>query len=133
MTLGVEEKKALIAYRLQKAYTSLTEARDNAQLGHWNLTASRLYYSVYYAATALLADRGIVTHTHAGLIRVIGMEFVSKGVLTREEGRLLSRLFDMRQTGDYDDFFEWTEEDVAPLFDKTLSLIQRLEHLIETK
>ncbi|MBS7199309.1 MAG: HEPN domain-containing protein [Bacteroidales bacterium] len=61
------------------------------------------------------------------------MEFVSKGILTREEGRLLSRLFDMRQTGDYDDFFEWTEEDVEPLFERTVSLIQRLESLIEIK
>lgn len=133
MTLGTEEKKAIITYRMQKAYASMTEARDNGQLGHWNLVASRLYYSVYYAATALLVDRGIVTHTHAGLIRVMGMEFVTKGLLTKEEGRLLSRLFDMRQTGDYDDFLEWMEEDVAPLFDKSLKLVQSIESLIETK
>lgn len=58
---------------------------------------------------------------------------MTKGLLTKEEGRLLSRLFDMRQTGDYDDFLEWTEEDVAPLFDKSLKLIQSIESLIETK
>lgn len=132
MTLELEEKNALIAYRLQKAYKSLKEAQDNAGLGHWTLAANRLYYSVYYAATALLINQNIETHTHSGMIRLIGMRFVNEGVLTKEEGRLLSRLFDMRQTGDYDDFFEWTEEDVEPFFDKALSLIQKIEELIKT-
>lgn len=85
----------------------------------------------YYAATALLIDRGIETRTHVGMIRVVGMEFVNKGVLTKEDGRLLSRLFDMRQSGDYDDFIEWTEEDVSPFFDKALVLIHKIEELIE--
>lgn len=130
MTLGAEEKSALIRYRVQKAYTTLTEARDNANLGHWTLAANRLYYSVYHVSTALLLDRNIEAHTHAGIIRLIGMKFVNEGILTKEEGRLLSRLFEMRQMGDYDDFIEWTEEEVCPLFDRVLCLIQKMESLI---
>lgn len=130
MTLGPEEKRAIIQYRMQKAYNSLTEARDNGEMGHWTLAASRLYYAAYYALSALLTVRNIVTRTHAGLIRVVGLEFVSKEVLTKEEGKLLSRLFDMRQSGDYDDFFEWTEEDVRPYFEKTEQLIHKIEELI---
>ena len=99
-------------------------------IGHWTLAASRLYYAAYYALSVLLTVRNIVTRTHAGLIRVVGLEFVSKEVLTKEEGRLLSRLFDMRQSGDYDDFFEWTEEDVRPYFEKTEQLIRKIEELI---
>ena len=33
----------------------------------------------------------------------------------------------MRQSGDYDDFFEWTEEDVRPCFEKTEQLIHKIE------
>lgn len=131
MTLSIEEKRALITYRIQKAYVTLTEAKDCGACGHWTLAANRLYYSVYYAATALLADRDIVTRTHAGVIRLMGLEFISKGILSREEGSLLARLFEMRQGGDYDDFLEWTEEDVAPLFEKVQSLIERMEGLIK--
>lgn len=133
MTLGPEEKRAIIQYRMQKAYNSLTEARDNGEMGHWTLAANRLYYAVYYALTALLTHRGIVTHTHAGLIRVVGLEFVRNEILTRDDGRLLSRLFDMRQSGDYDDFFEWTEEDVRPYFEKTEQLILKIEGLIRSE
>ncbi len=33
--------------------------------------------------------------------------------------KLFSRLFERRQTGDYDDLFDLTEEDVQPLFSDT--------------
>lgn len=33
----------------------------------------------------------------------------------------------MRQTGDYDDLFDWTEEDITPLFPKVDSLIRKLK------
>ena len=130
MTLSKEEKRALVTYRMQKAYNTVIEAEDNAKSGHWTLAANRLYYALYYAASALLLSQGFIAHTHAGVIRIIGLEFVVKGILTKEDGRLFSRLFEMRQGGDYDDFFEWTEEDVAPYFEKVVVLIRKLEGLI---
>ena len=60
MTLSIEERKAIIEYRIEKSWGSFQEAQDNAQLGHWSLAASRLYYAAYYMASALLVDKGIV-------------------------------------------------------------------------
>ena len=130
MTLSKEEKRALVTYRMQKAYNTVIEAEDNAKSGHWTLAANRLYYALYYAASALLLSQGFIAHTHAGVIRIIGLEFVVKGILTKEDGRLFSRLFEMRQGGDYDDFLEWTKEDVSPYFEKVLALIGKIEKLI---
>ena len=45
--------------------------------------------------------------------------------------RLVSRLQNMRHAGDYDDMFDWAEEDVKPLFNRTELLIvssQKLAH-----
>jgi hypothetical protein len=36
----------------------------------------------------------------------------------------------MRQTGDYDDLYDWTEEDVSPLFEKTANLLTKMENLL---
>lgn len=130
MTLSKEEKRALVTYRMQKAYNTVIEAEDNAKSGHWTLAANRLYYALYYAASALLLSQGFIAHTHAGVIRIIGLEFVVKGILTKEDGRLFSRLFEMRQGGDYDDFLEWTKEDVSPYFEKVVALIGKIEKLI---
>lgn len=61
MALTIDDKKAIIAYRIQKSESAMIEARDNARLGHWNLVANRLYYAVFHLATALLIDKGYST------------------------------------------------------------------------
>jgi len=108
----------------------MNEARDNAELGHWSLVANRLYYALFHAASALLISKGFSVKTHGGVISVLGKELVKTGLLTLEEGNLYSRLYNMRQTGDYDDLFDWTEQDVSPLISKTEALIERMKSLL---
>ena len=133
MTLSIDEKKAIIKYRIGKAWNSVREAEDNGGLGYWTLAASRLYYAVYCMASALLVDKGLVARSHSGIIHIIGAEFVNNNLLSKEDGRLLSRLFSMRQSGDYDDLFDWTEEEVRPFFEKTKDFLVRMENLITLK
>ena len=39
--LKEDERKDLVRYRIERAYKVLGEARDNAKLGHWNLTGNK--------------------------------------------------------------------------------------------
>lgn len=50
--------------------------------------------------------------------------------LSKDDARLISRLQNMRNSGDYDDLFDWTEEDVIPLIEPTEKLIQKIRSLI---
>lgn len=130
MSLSIEEKKSIIAYRIQKADGVFIEALDNAILNHWNLVANRLYYAVFHIASALLMDKGFASKTHSGVICLLGQEFAAKGLLDKDEMRLVSRLQNMRHAGDYDDMFDWDEEDVKPLLERTKRLIQKMKGLI---
>ena len=130
MALSEEEKKAIITYRMEKAKQTFVEAEDNAALKHWNLVANRLYYAAFHAASALLISRGLSAKTHNGTIRLLGKEFVNTGLLTIVEGSLYSRLYNMRQCGDYDDLFDWTEDDVTPLIRPTNDLLAKIESLL---
>jgi len=56
--LKEEDRLDLVRYRIEKAYKTLQEARDNAALNHWNLTGNRLYYSVFHMCQALLLSEG---------------------------------------------------------------------------
>lgn len=100
MTLQSEERDVIVSYRLEKAKETLKEVTDVSKLGYWSLAANRLYYAAYYANVALLISKGIETTTHKGAIRMIGFSFVENGLLSKEDSRLLGRLFSMRQTGD---------------------------------
>ena len=111
----------------------MIEARDCAKMGHWSLAANRLYYALFHVASALLVDKGYTSKTHSGIICIIGQEFVTKGLLASEDGRLLSRLQNMRQSGDYDDMFDWTESDIKPLFKPTEILFDKMKKLISVK
>ena len=45
----------------------------------------------------------IKEQTHNGVVGQLGLNYVSKGLLTKDEGRLYSRLLQHRITGDYND------------------------------
>lgn len=130
MGLTNSSKKDLIIYRLAKSEEVFKEALDVASLNHWNLAVNRLYYSLFHACTALLFSVGNNTRTHAGMVNQMRLNYVLTGILSKEEGDLISMLFNMRQSGDYDDLFDWDREKVEPLFSPTRSLLQTIKGLV---
>jgi len=99
-------------------------------LGYWRTAANRLYYACYYAASALLIKNNLTAHTHAGVIGQLGLHFVAKGLISKEQGKLLKQLFELRQNGDYSDWFSIEEIDVKPLVEPAEKFIAEIENLI---
>lgn len=130
MPLTEQERQAIVVYRLEKADGALVEANDCASMGHWTLTANRLYYAAYYASSALLVSAGYAAKTHEGTIGMIGQNYIRTGILSKEDGTLLARLQNMRHTGDYDDFMDWTQEDVDPYISKVESYLEKVKKVI---
>lgn len=131
--LSAEERKTLIRYGLEKTEKVYREAEDIAKLGHWNLTGNRLYYAAFHMARTLLLDKGVESHTHAGTIHLIGKYFIASGLLDKSYGKLFSRLYELRQSGDYDDRFDATEEEVMPYFGKVRNFIEDMKTLLTFK
>ena len=75
----------------------------------------------------MLSDTG---RRHAGMIHKIGLDFIMTGKLDKSYGRLISRLYELRQSGDYDDKFDATEEEVSPYFEQVEHLLKEMERLI---
>ncbi|MDE6689797.1 MAG: HEPN domain-containing protein, partial [Prevotella sp.] len=73
MSLSCDDRKALVNYRIEKAYASFDEAQKVAAISLWNLAANRLYYALYHAAAALLLRYGYTSHTNKGLMYQISM------------------------------------------------------------
>ncbi len=122
MTLLSSEKKDIIQYRVERALQTLKEAKDNASLGNWNLSVNRLYYAVFYMTLALNLKNGDIAKTHNGVYNLLCKKYIATNLSGKEDSVLYRRLFSMRQSGDYDDMFDWTVDDVAPLIPKTETL-----------
>ena len=79
--LDKESKKALVAYRIQRAYETLREAEVMIRESFYNAAINRLYYACYYATVALLLKYDIQTQTHNGVKTMLGLHFISTGKL----------------------------------------------------
>lgn len=128
-----EERQNYVRYRLNKADETLEEAGWMAEKNHWNTCANRLYYAAFYAVTALLVQNGHTTQTHKGVKTLFALHFIKTGLISLEANDLYSGLFDKRQKGDYNDFFDWTDEDILPLIEPTKELIETIRQLIDSK
>lgn len=131
MTLTPEDRQVIIDYRIEHAHKTIEEAEYVAKGGFWNLAANRLYYATFYMCEALLLKNKITTQSHGGVSRMINLHFVKTNKLNAEDSRLLSKLFRMRQAGDYEDLTDWTKEEIEPIFPLTKQLISKFEELIK--
>ena len=61
---------------------------------------------------------------------MIGQNYVRTGILSKEDGTLIARLQNMRHTGDYDDFMDWTQEDVEPYIAKVEEYVEKIKKVI---
>ncbi len=57
-----------ITANLERADTNLEVARELLDKGYYDVSASRAYYAAFYAASALLLNKGLDTSKHSGLI-----------------------------------------------------------------
>lgn len=131
MSLNFEERKAVVTYRIEKAARTIEQAKSNVPMGYWELVANRMYYAAYYAVSALLIADQHTAKTHEGIIRIFGLEYVKKERVPVEMGKLYNKLFTLRLTGDYNDHYGLEEQDVLPLLQPTLDLIDMVSHLAE--
>ncbi|MDE6270831.1 MAG: HEPN domain-containing protein [Muribaculaceae bacterium] len=131
MALPNADRVTLVQYRAEKALETLKEAEAVSKMGFWSLTANRLYYATYYACASLLLSKGHEAATHAGVSRMISLNYVRTGILNENDSLLLKHLFMMRQTGDYDDLFDWDKEDIEPLIPEVKVLVGKILSLVE--
>ena len=124
-------KDEQIKYRLQKAEESYQAAQLMSENQHWNFCVNRLYYSCFYAAIALLLKHDITPKTHNGTKQQFGLHFIKTGRIDETYNDLYLQLFSWRQKGDYGDMFDFTEEQVTPLFDPVRKFLETVKQQIQ--
>ncbi|MBO4665040.1 MAG: HEPN domain-containing protein [Bacteroidaceae bacterium] len=133
MTLELDEQSRadLVKYRMSRSRETLKEADLLARECFYNAAVNRLYYACYYASVALLLHNKIPSQTHSGVKSMIGLHFVSKGLMPIKIGKVLSTLFEKRQSGDYDDFVLCDKEMIDELTPKAILFIDFVESLLK--
>jgi len=131
MTLSAEDRNAIVKNRIEKSRQTLHEAECNIKMELWPAAANRLYYSAYNIVSALLIKNGYTTQTHAGVIRMLGLHYIKTEIIPLELGRIYTDLFELRQSGDYDDWRIIVEADVMDIYEPAKAFIQKVEQLLK--
>jgi len=124
------ERKDIVNFRLEKAKSTFSEIKVLIENKFYRTAANRLYYACFYASMALLVKDGYETHTHKGVKVLLGLHYIKEGKMDKSFGKMYEKLFDMRQTGDYEDWVYITEDDLKPLLEPANQFIKTIENLI---
>ena len=97
----------------------LVRAHENLQIAellrdqhYTDVAASRAYYAMFYAAQALLLERGFAFSSHSAVIAAFGREIAKPGILDAKYHRYLIDAQDMRNLADYGVKSSLTEDEV---------------------
>ncbi|MHC1776663.1 MAG: HEPN domain-containing protein [Lentimicrobium sp.] len=74
--MTIDNRSDYIRCRFHRAEESYEEALILADNGRWNAVINRLYYSCFYAVTALLLKNEIETQSHDGARTQFGLHFI---------------------------------------------------------
>ena len=129
--MNKKEKKEYIKFRIETSHKTVDAAKILFENGFYNSAVNRLYYAVFYAVNALLVNNDLTSQTHNGLRSQFSLHFIVTQKLDKKYGKLLSKLFDWRQKGDYNSYYEFKQEDVSPLFEEIAEMIQEIETLLD--
>lgn len=131
MSLSEEERRAIVDYRIEKARTALSDIRKIMPMEVWAIVANRMYYALYYAASALLIHDAHTVGTHRGVLSQLNQFYVKEGRLSKEDGHLFGRIFAFRQGSDYDDFIDATQSEVEQYLPRVEALVEKIVSLIK--
>lgn len=131
MTLTQDERIQLIKHRIEKSNMLQKEALFLFNSGLYNTAVNRIYYAMYHAVSALALRDSFTTSKHLQLIGWFNREYIKTGKADINSGKYLMRAFEMRSKSDYDDFVNYSGNEVKELMENLDSFLQIVEKLIQ--
>lgn len=127
------DRKEIIKYRITRAHQTFLEIDKHIENELYDTAINRLYYACYYAVTALFISKEIKAQTHIGVRQMFGLHFIKNGLIDKNLGRYYANIFDKRLTSDYDDFIDYSKDEVLALMKPANELISKINQLIIEK
>ena len=115
-----------VRYWWAQAEASLESAQREFIAGAYSFSVNRLYYALFYAASAALLDRQLSFTKHTGVRSAFHREFIKSGLLEIEWGKFYDKLFEDRQEGDYLVFVTFERDYVEDLVKMSKQFLETL-------
>ena len=123
----------LAQYRLNNAADKLESAKLLLDAGKYKDSIGRSYYAIFYAMRAVLALDGFDSKKHSGIIAEFRKRYIKPGVFETEMSDIISDLFEVRSSSDYDDFYVISKSKVVEQYQKAEFFVKRVNKYLNSK
>lgn len=106
-----ENKRENIKSELDRASKAMDAAILLFENGFLNDAVSRLYYFLLYNMRAVLLTEGLEPKSHEGLLRLLGLHFVKKGIFETKVSHIFAKLMKYREEADYNPSYVFSRDD----------------------
>lgn len=115
---------------IQKAKENIEAAVMLIGQGYYDIAISRLYYSMFYCAEAVLLGDNLTFSKHSSVIAAFGQHFAKTERLPQELHRMLIEAQDMRNLSDYDLMAVLNREAAEVLLVKARTFLQAVSEFL---
>ena len=131
MSLGSEERRVMVDLEIERAKKTMDEMDYLAKGGLWNNMASRLYYAVFHAVSALIIHDGHTVNTHKGSHVIFSQYYIRTGKLPKEYGQLYRQLEIMRNDGDYNCYYNVSPDELLGRLEPAKEMIATIANMVK--
>ncbi|MFX0198802.1 MAG: HEPN domain-containing protein [Candidatus Hodarchaeota archaeon] len=94
---------------------------------------SRAYYSMYYAARAMLSIKNIFPKTHKGVISQFGIKFVKEGIIEDSHLKAMNTARENRERADYGIGYNFTKEEAESIINNAHRFLEQVKKVRDHK
>lgn len=131
MSPGSEERRVMVDLEIERAKKTMDEMDYLAKGGLWNNMASRLYYAVFHAVSALMIHDGHTVNTHKGSHVIFSQYYIRTGKLPKEYGQLYRQLEIMRNDGDYNCYYNVSPDELLGRLEPAKEMIATIANMVK--
>ena len=124
-----EETAAL----MEKAERAIQSAENIMEDGDLDFAVSRVYYAMFYIASALLGEKDLYFSKHGGVHGAFGRYFVKTGEFDPKYQRWLVTTFSQRIAGDYGATSDFILEDAQEFIAQAREFFIAAQNYLRTK
>jgi len=125
------EKIELVKLQLEKAEERLEAANYLLEGKYYEDAVSRAYYSMYYAAKAILTLKNVEPKTHEGVLSMFGLHAIRENEVEEYYGKALRFAKEEREKSDYDVAVEISKEEAESIVEDAEKFLERIKGAIK--
>lgn len=119
-------------FLLEKAESAIGAAESLLRDGYRDFSAGRAYYSMFYTAEALLAEKELTFKKHVGVHKAFSEHFIKTGIFEQKYYHWLVATFNSRLVGDYAIRTEFEDDEVRDWIEQAREFLNKVREYLTT-